>query len=52
MYASAKGSDYVIKIKFDRLAGSFAGTGDTFAAMFLAWFTRLDDLKVYNLNFK
>ena len=41
-----KESDHVIKIKFDRLSGSFAGTGDAFAAQFLAWFTILKDLKV------
>lgn len=45
LYASSKDSQHIIKIKFDRLAGSFAGTGDAFAAMFLAWFTKLKDLK-------
>jgi len=37
---------HVIKIKFNRLAGTFAGTGDAFAAMFLAWYTKLGNLKV------
>lgn len=45
LYASNKNSNEIIKIKFDRLSGSFAGTGDAFAAMFLAWFTILKDLK-------
>jgi hypothetical protein len=36
----------VIKIRFNRLAGTFAGTGDAFAAMFLAWYTKLGNLKV------
>lgn len=45
LYASSKDSHHLIKIKFDRLSGSFAGTGDAFAAQFLAWFTLLKDLK-------
>lgn len=45
LYASSKDSEHLIKIKFDRLSGSFAGTGDAFAAQFLAWFTVLKDLK-------
>ena len=42
-----KDEDSLIKIEFERLPGVFYGTGDTFAAMFLAWFTKLNDLKVY-----
>lgn len=45
LYASSKESDKIIRIEFDRLAGSFAGTGDAFAAQFLAWNTILKDLK-------
>lgn len=36
----------IIQIEFDRLSGTFYGTGDAFAAMLLAWLTRLNDLKV------
>lgn len=44
---SVSDSDYTIEIEFDKLPGTFYGTGDAFAAMFLAWFTRLNnDLKV------
>jgi len=45
LYASSKDSNEVVKIEFERLAGTFAGTGDAFAAMFLAWFTIKKDLK-------
>lgn len=34
-----------LKITFDRLPGRYYGTGDTFAAMFLAWYTKLNKLK-------
>ena len=47
LYASKRGSDHTIEIEFDRLPGTFYGTGDAFAAMVLAWLTRLNyDLKV------
>lgn len=40
-----KGDKHVIKIEFGRLTGTFYGTGDAFAAMILAWLTKLNDLK-------
>ena len=40
-------NDHLIKIEFDRLNGTFTGTGDAFAAMVLAWLARLKDLKVF-----
>jgi hypothetical protein len=40
-------NNQIIKIKFERLSGSFAGTGDAFAAQVLAWLTILKDLKVF-----
>lgn len=43
-------SNEIVKIEFERLAGTFAGTGDAFAAMFLAWFTITKDLKVIFLE--
>lgn len=45
LIASSKYEDSFIRIEFDRLPGTFYGTGDTFAAMFLAWFTKLNNLK-------
>jgi len=39
--ASRKNSDQIIEIEFKRLPGTFYGTGDAFAAMVLAWLTRL-----------
>jgi pyridoxal/pyridoxine/pyridoxamine kinase len=41
-----KGEENLIRIEFDRLPGTFYGTGDAFAAMILAWLTKLKDLKV------
>ena len=41
---------HMIKIEFDRLAGTFYGTGDAFASMVLAWLTKLKDLKVFALR--
>jgi pyridoxine kinase len=36
----------VVRLSFPRLPVSFIGTGDLFAALFLAWFTKTDgDLK-------
>ena len=46
----SQGNNQIIKIKFARLIGSFAGTGDAFAAMVLAWLTILKDLKVYSFK--
>ena len=40
----------IVKIEFERLKGIYYGTGDTFAAMFLAWFTKLNNLKVNSLK--
>lgn len=42
LYASSSSQDCVIKIEFDRLPCEFTGTGDCFAAMFIAWYTKLD----------
>jgi len=50
LYASSVDIVHVIKIRFNRLAGTFAGTGDAFAAMFLAWYTKLGNLKVCELG--
>lgn len=47
LYASHKDDENLIQIEFDKLQGVFYGTGDAFAAMVLAWLTRLKDLKVY-----
>jgi pyridoxal/pyridoxine/pyridoxamine kinase len=46
LYASQKDDANLIQIEFDKLPGTFYGTGDAFAAMVIAWFTRLNDLKV------
>jgi pyridoxal/pyridoxine/pyridoxamine kinase len=46
LYASQKDEANLIQIEFDKLPGTFFGTGDAFAAMVLAWLTRLNDLKV------
>jgi pyridoxal/pyridoxine/pyridoxamine kinase len=46
LYASQKDDANLIQIEFDKLPGTFYGTGDAFAAMVLAWLTRLNDLKV------
>ena len=46
LYLLNKDSDNLIKIEFDRMVGTFYGTGDAFAAMVLAWLTKLKDLKV------
>lgn len=35
----------IIKIDFDRVHGSFSGTGDAFAAMLIAWLSKLDNMK-------
>ncbi|CAF0898403.1 unnamed protein product [Brachionus calyciflorus] len=45
LYASSLSNDNIIKIEFDRLPGTFYGTGDAFAAMLFAWLTKLNDLK-------
>ena len=42
----------IIKIEFNRLAGTYYGTGDAFAAMILAWLTKLKDLQVAFPKFK
>ncbi len=46
-----KGDKNLIKIEFDRLSGSFTGTGDAFASMVFAWYTKLNDLKVFIIDF-
>lgn len=46
LYASTKTERDVIRIEFDQLTGTFYGTGDAFAAMFLSWLTKLKNLKV------
>ncbi|RNA16759.1 pyridoxal kinase [Brachionus plicatilis] len=45
LYASSKAEKDVIRIEFDQLTGTFYGTGDAFAAMFLSWLTKLNNLK-------
>ena len=46
LFASSKDDKNIIKIEFERLNGTFYGTGDAFAAMVLAWLSKLDnDLK-------
>lgn len=45
LYASSKFESKKYKIEFSKIPGLYYGTGDTFAALFLAWFTKLNDLK-------
>ena len=45
LYASRKDDSNLIQIEFEKLPGTFYGTGDAFAAMVLAWYTKLKDLK-------
>ena len=40
-----KDDQNIIKIEFNRLPGTFYGTGDAFASMVFAWLTKLRDLK-------
>lgn len=42
LYASKQSDPSIIKIEFSRLTGDFTGTGDAFAAMLLAWYTKLN----------
>jgi len=46
LYASSNFEEKIVKIEFERLKGIYYGTGDTFAAMFLAWYTKLKNLKL------
>jgi len=45
LYASSTNDDKIITIEFERIPGTYYGTGDAFAAMLLAWLAKLDNLK-------